>query len=104
MANMYISEYKSLAINNVGGAIQAGQEPAIAEQVVAFGAATSSAAFNAETKFVRISCDAEAFLLFGETATATATAANTGKNVQADTPEFFGVVGGHVVSAYDGTS
>jgi len=97
MATMFISEYESLAINGTGGAIQAGQEPALEEQQITYSTEAKSTAFNTKTKFVRISCDTEAYLLFGEGVTVTVS--NSGKQVQADTPEFFGVVGGHVVSA-----
>jgi len=101
MALINITEYDALAVNKVGGPIQAGQEPAIAIQSVTYNASAQSAAFNKRTRFVRISCNAEAYLVFGENPTATAT---TGTNVQADTPEFFGVVGGQIVAAYDGTT
>jgi len=96
MAIMLISEYEDLAVDGRGNVVQAGQEPAIAEQNITFTVSTASAAFNERTRFVRISCDTEAFLKFGASPTAVTA---QGVNVQADTPEFFGVVKGQKVAA-----
>ena len=100
MAIIYISEYKNLARDESGQVIQAGQEPALATQAVTFTTSVASAAFNSLTRFVRISCNANANLSFGLAPTATATT----MEVQADTPEFFGVIAGQKVAAYDGSS
>lgn len=102
MATMYIREYKHLCRDKTGRVIQAGLEDGTATgQTVTYTTSTASAAFGADTCLVRITCDAEAFLDFGAAPTA---AAADGVNVQADTPEFFGVVPGQKVAAYDGTS
>ncbi|NIT58414.1 MAG: hypothetical protein GWN00_19960 [Aliifodinibius sp.] len=102
MATMYIREYKYLTRDEGGNVIQAGQEDGFAAgQSVTFTTSAQSAAFQDTTRFVRISCDAEAFLDFGSNPTAATT---DGINVQADTPEFFGVQPGQKVAAYDGTS
>jgi hypothetical protein len=100
MATMYIREYNYICRDIGGNAIQAGLEDGNRTgQAVTFTTSTQSAAFQSDTVMVRISCDAEAFLNFG--ANPTATAANA-VNVQADTPEFFGVVPGQKVAAYNG--
>lgn len=102
MATMYIREYKYLCRDEGGNVIQAGLEDGFTTgQSVAYTTSSQSAAFQDDTKLIRVSCDAEAFLDFGTNPTA---AAADGVNVQADTPEFFGVVGGQKVAAYDGTS
>lgn len=100
MASMYIQEYRDIAKDEAGFVVQAGKEPAIATQKVTYTSSTASAAFHQDTRFVRITCDAEAHLAFGVAPTATANS----MNMQADTPEFFGVVGGQKVAAYDGTT
>lgn len=102
MATMYIREYSYLLRDEAGNVVQAGFEDGFrTAQAVTYTTSTQSAAFQDTTRFVRITCDAEAFLDFGTNPTAV-----TGDaiNVQADTPEFFGVVPGQIVAAYDGTS
>lgn len=102
MANMYIREYNYICRDEGGNAVQAGYEDGNRTgQAVAFTTSTASAAFQSDTVMVRISCDAEAFLDFG---TAPAAIAADGVQVQADTPEFFGVKGGQKVAAWDGVS
>ena len=102
MATMYIREYSHVCRDKDGSIIQAGLEDGTAVgQTVSYTTAAASAAFAEDTRLVRISCDAEAFLDFGSAPVA---AAADGVNVQADTPEFFGVHPGQKVSAYDGTS
>lgn len=101
MAIMYITEYEDLARDNRDSTIQAGQEPGSAEQAITYTTTVASAAFNPSTRFVRIKCNAAAFLEFGVAPTAT-TANST--HVSANIPEFFGVKPGHKVAAYDGSS
>lgn len=99
---MYIREYSHLLRDKGGNAVQAGLEDGNQTgQAVTFTTSTQSVAFQDSTHFVRITCDAEAFLDFGANPTA---AAADGINVQADTPEFFGVTPGQKVAAYDGIS
>jgi hypothetical protein len=88
MAFMYISEYRGMP--TVGGKfVQAADELQIAEQKIAIAAgSTSSAAFNAKTRFVRIHVDAICSFLFGPP-TPTATVAN--KRIAANATEYFGV-------------
>lgn len=102
MATMYIREYKYICRDEGGNVIQAGYEDGYRTgQAVTFTTSTQSTAFQDDTVMVRISCDAEAFLDFGTNPTAVA---GDGLQVQADTPEFFGVVPGQIVAAYDGVS
>jgi len=98
MSTMYITEYSRLAGDADGRVIQAGKHDAYdTDQQVTFTAtAGASAAFGADTHLIRVSCDAAAFLAFGADPTAVTT---EGTPVQANTPEFFGVVPGQKVSA-----
>lgn len=68
------------------------------EQNVTYTTATSSSAFQPNTRFIRIVCDAKAHFEFNGTATA------SDSYFPADTPEYLGVAGGQTVSLYDGSS
>lgn len=99
MAVLFISEYDNVARDNVG-MVQAGQEPAIATQTVAIGGASAqSAAFNANTKFVRLHTDAICSVAFGANPTATASTAR----MAANQTEFFGVRPGQKVAVISNT-
>lgn len=97
MAAIAIREYAALALH---GAVQAGQEPAIADQVVTSGAgSTQSAAFNADTRFVAISTVAATGLsiLFGDNPTAT----TNHLRIPPNSLVFFGVKPGQKVAVID---
>lgn len=98
MANLYITEYAEMAKNSLSQAVPVPQEPAVAEQKVAFSTATASAAFDSGTKFVKLTADADCHVEFG----ADPTAAVTNQPLKANTPQFFGVVAGQKVSAING--
>lgn len=102
MATAYIREYSNLLRDEGGNAVQAGLEDGNQTgQTVTFAISTQSAAFQSNTRFIRITCDAEAFLDFGTNPTAVAA---DGIQVQADVPEFFGVTPGQKVAIWDGVS
>jgi len=100
MATAYIAEFRDLAYDQHGHPVPVGSCPPLAEQVVTFTASTQSTAFHSDTRFVRISADANCNLAFGSAPTATA----SNMEMQADTPEYFGVNGKDKVAIYDGTS
>lgn len=98
MSAMYITEYSRIAGDADGHRIQAGKHDSYdVDQKVSFtGTAGVSAAFNDNTHFIRVVCDGAGYLAFGSAPTAVTT---TGTPVQANTPEFFGVVPGQKISA-----
>jgi len=101
VAKAYISEYKEMArIQASKDAIAAVQEPAVVVQTpVAIGAEADSAAFGADTRFIRIHVDAICSIKFG-----TAPAATTDDaRMAANTTEYFGVVPGQKVSIISNT-
>lgn len=98
MSNLYISEYAGL-VSGVPGGVQAAQEPSIATQKVSFTTATQSSAFNTATRFIRVHSDAVCSISFGTNPTAT----TSHLRLVAGQTEYFGVVGGHKVSAVDNT-
>lgn len=100
MANLYITEFANLVTDEKGNLIPAGKMPPRAEQKVTYTTSSQSAAFNQQTELIRVIADADVHLKFGSNPTATA--ANI--LVKANAPEYFGVVPGQKVAAYDGSS
>lgn len=96
MANLFIQEYSRIAGDADGHVIQAGHEPAVTSQVVAFTTTTQSAAFNDNTHFVRLFSDTACYVKFGTNPTATTA---TDMPLAASTAEFFAVVPGQIVAA-----
>ena len=97
MSNMYIAEFAELGVDGNGNIMPVGSAPPITTQKVAFTATHGeSAAFNNRTKFVRIYLDGAGYVKFGVGVTAT-----TADDIPmaATTPEYFGVIGGQIVSA-----
>lgn len=74
MAVLYITEYADLAQMPDQTRHEMPQEPALVDQTVAIGgASTASLAFGNSTRFVRLHSDAICSILFGTAPTATAT-------------------------------
>lgn len=99
MAILDIREYATLAKDQDGRPLAAGQEPALAGQQVTFTTATQSAAFGSTTRFVRLHSDSNCRILFGDNPTA----AGTSPRLAAGASEYFGVVPGQKVSAVTST-
>lgn len=93
MTVLYISEYKSIGWvgNSNTQLIHAPSNPVVAEQHVSVsGASAQSAAFNAETKFVRVVSDVACNIAFGTDPVAVTTA----HYLPANAIEFYAVVAG----------
>jgi hypothetical protein len=88
MATLYITEYATLAASS-RGSMQIPEEPPIAEQTVAIGAAAQSAVLNAKTQFVRVQPDAICSIQFGTNPIATVTTA--ARRMVAGQTEYCGV-------------
>lgn len=87
MAVLYITEYAELARPEPGLG-QIAQAPAVAEQTVAIGGGSlASAAFNAGTRFIRLSTDAICSISIDFNPTATTSKGR----MPADGVEYFGV-------------
>jgi hypothetical protein len=100
MAVLYITEYISQAIDGLNNTLAAGKEPAVAQQTIAIGAGSvASAAFNAQTKFVRVHTDAVCSIKFGTAPVAVATA----QRMAANATEFYGVVPGDKIAVITNT-
>ncbi len=93
-ASAYISEYTSLGQTSSGVATaQIATLPPMADQKVTFtGTPGSSAAFNAKTRFIRITCDAACSINMAGTAT------TSNARLAADVVEYFAVQPGAVLS------
>ena len=92
MAVAYISEYADIRAN-------AALEPFTASQTVAIGAEAKSAAFNANTQFVRIHVDAIASIKFGVNPTAD----TNSQRLAANQTEYFKTKPGDKVSIISNT-
>ena len=100
MANLYITEFRSVAHDATGLPIPVGDTPRLANQKVSFTTSTQSAVFNQQTSLIRLISDADCHIAFGDNPTATASQ----MFVKANTAEYFGVRPGDKLAVYDGTS
>lgn len=91
MATLYITEYATAGWTTAAG-LQIGQEPAVTTQAIAIPG--TSAAFQVNTRFVRLHTDAICSVLFGPNPTAT----TASPRLNANQTEYFGIVGGQKVS------
>lgn len=99
MAKLYISEYTRMP-TDTRVSVPTGAEPAIATQAVAIsGTSAQSAAFNTNTRFIRVHTDAICSVKFGASPTATTDDAR----LAANQTEFFGVVAGQKVAVITNT-
>lgn len=99
MAKCQITEYKKLAKDDEGNILPIG-ETEIATQSVSYTSSTASSAFNADTRWIRVSSDAAVHLSFGPAPTATVASTRLGANFT----DWFRVQGGQKVACYDGTT
>lgn len=105
MAVAYIREYADIA-HTAGKVVQAGAEPAIADQTVTTsGTSAASAAFNTNTRMIALSSPAAQAVcaLFSATPGATPTALVTSLRIPANSLVFFGVRPGDKVALIDVT-
>lgn len=101
-ATCKISEYDRLPETAQGDDLPVAREPALVTQTVTYTTSTGSAVFNANTRYVRIVCDAKAHFVFS---TAGTNATANSPYLPADTPEYFGLrQPGYLVEFYDGSS
>jgi hypothetical protein len=93
-SRVWISEYASLGSVAPGGQGQIAALPSIVNQATfdITGGVQSSAAFRADTKFIRVICEVQCAIKAG----ATATTADI--LIPALSPEYFGVSGGSFLS------
>lgn len=99
MATLYIAEFAALS-GTANFPVAGAFAPPIAEQTVGIsGSSAPSAAFNTNTKFVRIHTDAICSIKFG----ASPTAAATNMRMAANQTEYFGVVPGQKVAVITNT-
>lgn len=100
MATLNITELERMAEDADGFKVPIAKMPAVTHQNVTFTTSAASSAFNNRTNFVRVIADADAWLVFGASPTAT----TTGCRIEANVEAYFGVTPGQKVAAYDGSS
>lgn len=98
MAKLHISEYGGIV--HQGGVVPALSEPGITSQAITFTTSTQSAAFNANSRVIRIVSDTPCYLKFGSNPTAT----NDDIYLPAGQLDHFFIQPGDKVAVYDGTS
>jgi len=97
---LYISEYHRSGIALNGQTLAAGEEPSIATQKITIsGASAQSAAFNANTKFIRVHTSEICSITFGSNPTATVAHAR----LVAGQTEYFSVFAGQKVAVITNT-
>lgn len=103
MATLYIKEYTHIARDINGSVIQAGLEDGTGtnQTVTTSGTTAQSAAFQTDTTLIRVVSTGIEHLEFGTNPTAVV--ATSAVKIEADTPEFFGVVGGQKLAAINGS-
>lgn len=95
MATAYITEYGGTGAERA----QIAAAPAVASQTVAIGSEAKSAAFNNNTRLIRVHVDAICSVLIGPSPTATTSSAR----MAADSTEYFGVNPGDKISVISNT-
>ena len=102
MATLLITEYGNVATDLANQLMPVAQEPAIKFQKITFTTATTCAAFDKSTRYVRLIADADCHVAFGGSPTATSTVGR----IAANTVEWRGIKGNGTekLSVYDGAS
>ena len=91
MASIWITELRAMPIDSNGKTVEAASLPAITTQKVAIsGTSAQSAAFNADTKFIRVLSDLNCCIL----SSADPTATTSDLPLTAENAEYFGVIPG----------
>jgi hypothetical protein len=99
MSVIHITEFSGSGAEISGVRVPIAMLPAVTVQEITIsGASAQSAAFNAETRMIRISADAACRIRVGASPTAVATDLRVG----ADSPEYFGVLPGQKLAAITG--
>lgn len=91
MATLYVTEFPSAATDH-GASVPVAFTPAIVNNNVAIGAEAKSAAFNVNTKLVRLHADTVCFVKFGTAPTAVTV---TDARMAANQTEYFAVQPGN---------
>jgi hypothetical protein len=99
-AQCVIGEYSQMGDQAGGGSVPV-WGTLVAEQSLTVTTLTVSAAFNTQTRFIRVQCDEKVHFVIGLTA-ADPTAATTNQWVEAGAPEGFGTAGGRKIAMIDG--
>lgn len=100
MATLYISEFKGMAISELGHQVSAPMSPPVTEQKVAIaGVSAQSSALSSNTRYVMVHTDAICSLAFGSDPTAVTTAHRMGANET----RFYGVVPGSKIAVISNT-
>ena len=99
MSILNITELAQIGRDNGGQLLQVAKYPAVTTQEITIsGTSAQSAAFNAETRIIRICADANCPILVGSNPTALATSTR----ILADSAEYIEVPAGYKIAAITG--
>jgi DUF917 family protein len=100
MASMYITEYARLGVDSRAGVPAAECPPVASQKVTTSGTTAQSAAFNANTKIIRVHVDAITSIEVGGT---NPTATTGSARLAADQTEYFVVKAGDKIAGITNT-
>lgn len=94
MANLYIGEYRELPVNN---APIAPARAIVEQKITSSGVSAQSAAFNSQTRYIRLVADGNMHYLVGSNPTAT----TSNLPLVLENPEYFAVNPGDKIAVID---
>jgi hypothetical protein len=97
MSTLYVTELKASGNSESGSQMQMAKQPPVTDQTVTFTTSTQSAAFNADTRFVRLHPKNNCHVAFGASPTAT----TSNMPMLADSVEYFAVIPGQKLAVVD---
>ena len=99
MAKVYLSEYQNISLTT-NGLAQCASEPALATQVLDTTATHLSAAFNTNTRYIRLNADG---VVSYKISTAGTAAGTSDARLAANTSEYFGIKAGDKIDVIANT-
>lgn len=100
MAILHVTEFAGQARNEANSEYPAARTPPLADQKVSYTTSAQSSAFNASARMIRVYAPADVYVEFGSNPTAT----TSSMLIASGTTEYFGVLPGGKLAAYDGSS
>lgn len=102
MANLFITEFSEVMKAAGGSPLQIGKNPSVAVQKITYTTENESSPFKDSTIFVRLVADADAYIEFGTSPSATSSSIY----LPSKTVEYFGIdlEAAPKLSVYDGSS
>ena len=94
MSKLYVTEYSRAATEENGQAVPVGLEPGLDDAPIDFSGGAAGSTLKANTRFVRVHCDAICSIVFAASGAPAPTANTNNKRLASGQTEFFGVQAG----------